>query len=228
VNVTSDKCYENREWEWGYREDEPMGGRDPYSSSKGAAEILTAAYRRSFFSDPAGTRVASARAGNVIGGGDWGEARLVPDVMRAALAGEPVRVRNPNSIRPWQHVLNPLSGYLLLAQTLWDQPEHAAGWNFGPPEQDARSVGWLVERLSELWPGELAWTLDEGPHPHEARYLKLDSSRARARLGWRPLLDLETALQATADWYRALRDGAAMRGVTAGQIEAFQFAATST
>ena len=153
VNVTSDKCYENREWEWGYREDEPMGGHDPYSSSKGCAELVTAAFRRSFFSDRTAPRLASARAGNVIGGGDWGEDRLVPDIMRAALAGEQVRVRNPNSIRPWQHVLNPLSGYLVLAQALWDSPEHAAGWNFGPADEDARSVGWIVERMARAVAG---------------------------------------------------------------------------
>jgi CDP-glucose 4,6-dehydratase len=239
VNVTSDKCYENREWEWGYREHEPMGGHDPYSSSKGCAELVTDAFRRSFFSGAAGApgasapgatppaagghgaRLASARAGNVIGGGDWGEDRLLPDIMRAALAGEQVRVRNPNSIRPWQHVLNPLSGYLVLAQALWDSPEHACGWNFGPPEQDARAVGWIVERVGELWPAELSWTLDDGPHPHEARYLKLDSSRARARLGWHPLLGLDAALEATVAWYRALGDGADMRASTLAQIETF-------
>jgi CDP-glucose 4,6-dehydratase len=229
VNVTSDKCYENREWEWGYREDEPMGGHDPYSSSKGCAELVTAAFRRSFFSSPDGTRLASARAGNVIGGGDWGADRLVPDVMRAALAGEEVRVRNPNSIRPWQHVLNPLSGYLVLAQALWDSPEHACGWNFGPPEEDARPVGWIVERARELWPAEVRSVLDDGPHPHEARYLKLDSSRARARLGWRPSLDLDAALEATVDWYRELSVGADMHAVTVGQIETFlQYAGDST
>jgi CDP-glucose 4,6-dehydratase len=227
VNVTSDKCYENREQEWGYREEEPMGGHDPYSSSKGCAELVTAAYRRSFFADPDGPRLASARAGNVIGGGDWGENRLVPDIMRAALAGEQVRVRNPNSIRPWQHVLNPLSGYLVLAQALWDFPEHAEGWNFGPPEEDARSVGWIVERMGELWPQELRWALDEGPHPHEARYLKLDSSHARARLGWRPYVGLDAALESIVDWYWQMRDRADMRTVTLGQIETFQYAAAS-
>ncbi len=219
VNVTSDKCYENREWEWGYREEEPMGGHDPYSSSKGCAELVSDAFRRSFFSDPDGTRLTSVRAGNVIGGGDWAEDRLLPDIMRAVLAGEQVSIRNPNSIRPWQHVLNPLSGYLVLAQALWDSPEHAQGWNFGPPEGDARPVGWLVERVAELWPGELRWSVDDGPHPHEARYLKLDSSRAHTRLGWRPPLTLEQALESTVAWYRELADGADMRGVTLAQIE---------
>ncbi len=219
VNVTSDKCYENREWDWGYREDEPMGGHDPYSSSKGVAELVTSAYRRSFFSDPDGPRLASARAGNVIGGGDWGKDRLVPDLMQAALAGEAARVRNPNSIRPWQHVLNPLSGYLVLAQAIWDSPERAEGWNFGPADEEARPVGWLIERLAELWPERVRWTLDEGPHPHEASYLKLDSSRARSRLGWRPPVPLETALAETAAWYRELEAGGDMRQVTLDQLE---------
>jgi CDP-glucose 4,6-dehydratase len=219
VNVTSDKCYENREWEWGYREDEHMGGHDPYSSSKGCAELVTAAFRRSFFSDADGPRLGSGRAGNVIGGGDWAQDRLLPDVMRAALSGEQVSVRNPNSIRPWQHVLNPLAGYLVLARALWESPEHAHGWNFGPPEQDARSVGWLVRRCCELWPSELRWTVDDGSHPHEARYLKLDSSLARARLGWRPLVDLDRALESTVQWYRQLADGADMRLLTLAQID---------
>jgi CDP-glucose 4,6-dehydratase len=228
VNVTSDKCYENREWEWGYREEEAMGGHDPYSSSKGCAELITAAFRRSFFSDPDGVRLASARAGNVIGGGDWGEDRLVPDIMRAALAGEEVRVRNPNSLRPWQHVLNPLSGYLVLAQALWGGPENAGGWNFGPSDEDAMPVGAIVERLAELWPSELRWTLDEGPHPHEARYLKLDSSRARGQLGWQPLVSLEDALRSIVEWYGALAGGEDMGAVTRGQIESFQYAAPSS
>jgi CDP-glucose 4,6-dehydratase len=217
VIVTSDKCYENREWEWGYREDEAMGGDDPYSSSKGCAELATRAFRRSFFSGPDDTRVATARAGNVIGGGDWGEDRLVPDIMRAALAAEEVRVRSPNAIRPWQHVLNPLSGYLVLAQALWDHPEHACAWNFGPGEEDARTVGWIVERLGELWPGGLRWSVDDGPHPREARYLKLDSSLARGRLGWRPLVGLDAALESIVEWYSRWREQADMRAVTLAQ-----------
>jgi CDP-glucose 4,6-dehydratase len=226
VTVTSDKCYENSGAEHTFTESDPMGGADPYSSSKGCAELVTDAYRLSFFSDPEGARLASVRAGNVIGGGDWGEDRLVPDLMRAALAGEEVLVRNPNSIRPWQHVLNPLSGYLILAQALWDSPEYASSWNFGPPEEDARPVGWIVDRLDELWPAGIRRRLDGGPHPHEARYLKLDSSRARTRLGWHPPVDLDAALIGIADWYSALARGADMRAVTVGQIEAFQGAAS--
>jgi CDP-glucose 4,6-dehydratase len=162
----------------------------------------------------------------VIGGGDWGVDRLVPDVMRAALAGEAVRLRNPNSIRPWQHVLNPLSGYLLLAQSLFDSPEHACGWNFGPAEQDARTVGWIVERLAEQWPGGLHTSIDDGPHPHEARYLKLDSSVARTRLGWRPPVALDDALESIVEWYAAMRDGADMRELTLAQIEALHVGAS--
>jgi CDP-glucose 4,6-dehydratase len=222
VNVTSDKCYENREWEWAYREDEAMGGADPYSSSKGCSELVTAAYRRSFFRDPAGPRIASARAGNVIGGGDWGEDRLVPDMVRAALDGHVVQVRNPASVRPWQHVLNPLSGYLALAEALWDAPELAGGWNFGPAEDEARSVRWIVERLAERWPGGLEWTQDGGAHPHEAHHLKIDSSRARGRLGWRPGWGLDDALDRIVDWYAALRAGDDMRAATLAQIAAFQ------
>jgi CDP-glucose 4,6-dehydratase len=221
VNVTSDKCYENREWEWAYREDEPMGGKDPYSASKGAAELVTAAYRRSYFTDPDGTRLASARAGNVIGGGDWGSDRLLPDVVRATLAGAPVAIRNPRAIRPWQHVLNPLSGYLVLAQALWETPEHAGGWNFGPVEDDARPVRWILERLAARWPGPLDWVEDPGPHPPEAHHLKIDSSRARTRLGWRPGWGLDEGLDRLVDWYAALREGEAPREVTLAQIDAF-------
>jgi CDP-glucose 4,6-dehydratase len=228
VNVTSDKCYENRESPRGLREDDAMGGHDPYSSSKASAELVTAAFRRSFFTEPDGTRVASARAGNVIGGGDWGQDRLVPDIMRAALAGEEVRIRNPNSIRPWQHVLNPLSGYLVLAQALWEDAAYATAWNFGPHEEDdTQPVGWIVQRISELWTDELRWQLDEAPHPHEAGYLKIDSSRARERLGWRPPLRLDRALEATVAWYWALRSAGEMRSVTISQIEALTRADTA-
>jgi CDP-glucose 4,6-dehydratase len=225
VNVTSDKCYKNREWEWPYREHEPMGGHDPYSSSKGCAELVTDAFRRSFFHDGESTRVASARAGNVIGGGDWAEDRLLPDLMRAAFAGRPLCVRNPGSVRPWQHVLNPLSGYLVLAQALWSSAEHADAWNFGPADEDARSVRWIVERMHELWPQQLSWHEGEEPRRarlHEARYLKLDSSRARSHLGWRPSWDLRDGLQATVEWYRALHAGEDMAAVTAAQIETYE------
>jgi CDP-glucose 4,6-dehydratase len=222
VNVTSDKCYENREWEWAYREDEPMGGHDPYSSSKGASELVTSAYRRSFFSDPDGPRLASARAGNVIGGGDWGEDRLIPDLMRAALAGERVEIRNPAATRPWQHVLNPLSGYLALAERLCEDGTAATAWNFGPAEADARAVGWIVERIAALWPGGLHWEHDAAEHPHEAHYLKVDSSRARSRLGWSPRWGLERTLESIVDWYAALRSGADMHAVSLAQLDAFR------
>jgi CDP-glucose 4,6-dehydratase len=227
--VTSDKCYDNREWEWGYREDEPMGGHDPYSNSKGCAELVTDAFRRSFFSAPdSATAVASARAGNVIGGGDWALDRLVPDIMRGALAGEPIRIRNPNALRPWQHVLNPLSGYLVLAQALHTTPtEHATGFNFGPADEDTRPVSWLADRITEKWPDSLEWRHDPGPHPHEATYLKLDSSRARARLNWRPAWDLADGLDSTVEWYQALKREEDMRAVTGRQIQAFQYAAAS-
>ncbi len=226
VNVTSDKCYENHEWEWAYREHEPMGGHDPYSSSKGCAELVTNAFRRSFFSGRGDLRVASARSGNVIGGGDWGQDRLIPDIMSAALDGRPIAVRNPTSVRPWQHVLNPLSGYLMLARALWSSEALAEGWNFGPGEEDARTVGSIVAHIAELWPGDLRWVEDPGPHLHEASQLKLDSSRARSQLGWRPRWGLQRGLEAVVDWYRALSAGEDMRAVTLGQIEAFQHAGT--
>jgi CDP-glucose 4,6-dehydratase len=228
VNVTSDKCYENREWEWGYREDEPMGGRDPYSSSKGCAELVTAAFRSSFFAAHNTPAVASVRAGNVIGGGDWGADRLVPDLMGAALSGVPVRVRSPQAVRPWQHVLNPLSGYLLLAQHLWDAREFADGWNFGPPDTEVRTVGWIVNRITALWGPSLQWESDPDEQPHEAHVLRLDSSRARARLGWSPGWDLERGLRATVDWYRAHRDGEDMRAFSLAQIRAYQSASSAS
>ncbi|MFO1433592.1 MAG: CDP-glucose 4,6-dehydratase [Candidatus Competibacteraceae bacterium] len=226
VNVTSDKCYENREWVWGYRETEPMGGYDPYSNSKGCAELVTAAYRNSFF-NPAefqrhGVALASVRAGNVIGGGDWARDRLIPDIMRAFLAGQPVIIRNPQAIRPWQHVLDPLCGYLELAETLWRQgPDYAEGWNFGPRDDDARPVSWLMARLAALWGKDARWELDGSRHPHEAHYLKLDCSKAMIRLDWRPRWNLEQALTATVDWYSAYAAHQDMRAVTLRQINAY-------
>jgi CDP-glucose 4,6-dehydratase len=216
VNVTSDKCYENRNWEWGYREDEPKGGHDPYSNSKGCSELVTSAYRASFFAD--GPAVGSGRAGNVIGGGDWAADRLVPDAMRAAIDGRPLIIRNPEATRPWQHVLEPLSGYLILAQRLWESRAFADGWNFGPEDRDARPVRWVVERLAEGWGDGLEWKADEGTHPHEARYLKLDSSRARTRLGWEPRWGLDEALSAVVDWYRAYASGDDVRELTLAQL----------
>jgi CDP-glucose 4,6-dehydratase len=219
VIVTSDKCYENREWDWGYREDEAMGGHDPYSSSKGAAELITAAYRRSFFEPEGRVAVASARAGNVIGGGDWAHERLIPDIVHAAVEGDTLRIRNPGSVRPWQHVINPLSGYLRLAERLWSSPELAGGWNFGPLDGDAEPVAWIVERMAERWAGRLVWEAAPGPHPHEAGLLKLDSSRARRLLAWRPPVPLSDALDSIVDWHEAHAAGANMRTETLGQLD---------
>ncbi len=237
VVVTSDKCYENREWVWGYRESDPMGGHDPYSNSKGCAELVTAAYRKSFFEtgdERQSARIASARAGNVIGGGDWAEDRLLPDVFRALLEERAVAVRNPAATRPWQHVLEPLGGYLLLAERLYgdDGARYADGWNFGPREEDARPVAWVVGRVGELWKTDGAgsgradddlWTRDErGGHPHEARYLKLDCSKAHQELGWRPRWGLDEGLRATVEWYRAYGRGADVRSVVLNQISSYQ------
>jgi CDP-glucose 4,6-dehydratase len=228
VNITTDKCYENREWHWGYREDEPMGGHDPYSNSKGCAELVTAAYRSSYFtpstlnSQPS-TALATVRAGNVIGGGDWAQDRLIPDLLAAFERGEPARIRNPHAIRPWQHVLEPLRGYLLLAERLYEHgPTYAEGWNFGPNDEDARPVSWIVEKTAELWGQQARWVTDTGEHPHEAHYLKLDISKARARLGWHPALRLHDALRLIVDWTQQRRAGADMREVTLRQIGEYQ------
>lgn len=224
VNVTSDKCYENREWTWGYREIEPLGGADPYSSSKACAELVTAAYRQSFFGDAASSpALATARAGNVIGGGDWAEDRLVPDVLSAFLAGRPATLRRPQAVRPWQHVLEPLGGYLLLAQRLLARDAGAAGaWNFGPDGGDAQPVQVVVERLARLWGEGAGWQPQPGDHPHEASLLMLDISKARHQLGWRPRLPLDAALSWVVDWARAHRDGADARALTLQQIQAYQ------
>ena len=230
VNVTSDKCYENREWIWGYREEEPMGGFDPYSNSKGCAELISAAYRNSFFPAASytkhGVALATGRAGNVIGGGDWAEDRLIPDVMRAIAQGQPVNIRNPDSIRPWQHVLEPLSGYLLLAQGLYEQgPALAEGWNFGPSDDDAKPVSWILEQLIESWGDGASWSLDGGEHPHEAHYLKLDCSKAKSRLGWQPRWHLNDALDKIVDWQKHYLQGADMKAVTLSQIDVYTLTA---
>lgn len=229
IIVTSDKCYENREWFWGYRENEPMGGYDPYSSSKGCAELVTAAMRNSYFNAESFERhrvaVASVRAGNVIGGGDWAADRLIPDIMRAIMQKKSVVIRNPRAIRPWQHVLEPLCGYLVLAQRLWvDGPGHAEGWNFGPMIEDAKPVQWIVERLAALWDDGATWALDNKPQPHEAHYLKLDISKARTKLGWSPRWRLERALELIVEWHKGHREHADMRNLTLRQIEQYEIA----
>lgn len=224
VNVTSDKCYENREWVWGYRETDRLGGRDPYSNSKACAELVAQSFRDSFFSTmERPVALASVRAGNVIGGGDWATDRLIPDFVRANLDGRTLRVRRPGAIRPWQHVLDPLNGYLMLAQRLFGgDAKWSDAWNFGPDEREARSVQWIVERMAELWTGDVRWEKDVGPHPHEAGYLRLDISKARQQLGWLPRWDTEQALRRTGEWYRAYRDGKDLDALTRSQIEEFE------
>jgi len=227
VNVTTDKCYENKEWVWGYRENEPMGGFDPYSSSKGCAELVTAAYRNSFFNSSKHSEhqvaLATARAGNVIGGGDWAEDRLIPDILRAIEASQSVNIRNPHATRPWQHVLEPLSGYLALAEKLYTQgAAFAEAFNFGPAEEDAKPVQWIVERLTQQWGDGANWKLDQAEHPHEAHYLKLDCSKAKMRLDWRPRWALGQTLENIIVWHKAHQRGDDMRELSLRQIAAFQ------
>lgn len=226
VNVTSDKCYDNKEWVWGYRENEAMGGYDPYSSSKGCAELVASAYRNSYF-NPAKynehrVALASGRAGNVIGGGDWADDRLIPDILRAISAGQPVIIRNPHAIRPWQHVLEPLAGYLQLAQKLYeDGVSYAEGWNFGPNDEDAQPVQWIVEQLTQQWGEGASWQLDQAEHPHEAHYLKLDCSKAKMRLDWQPRWSLATTLKMIVAWQHAYLAKEDMRLCTLNQISQF-------
>lgn len=227
LNITSDKCYENKEWPWGYRENEALGGYDPYSNSKACAELVTAAYRSSYF-NPAqyadhGVALASGRAGNVIGGGDWAEDRLIPDMVRAIVAGKPARIRSPRAIRPWQHVLEPLSGYLTLAEHLYQHgAEFAEGFNFGPHETDARPVEWIIRRLCDSWGEGAQWELDNAPQPHEANYLRLDCAKARTRLHWQPRWHLGHTIDQIVAWHRAHAAGADMRALTLAQIAAYQ------
>ena len=223
VVVTTDKCYENKEWPWGYRESEQLGGRDPYSSSKACSELVTAAYRDSFLSQ-AGVLVATARAGNVIGGGDWAADRLLPDFFRSSEAGVPLEVRYPGATRPWQHVLEPIGGYMRLAEQLvLVGASLAKAWNFGPADDDGRPVSWLLDRLSLRCP-DASWTRAPEGHAHEAGYLKLDSSSARNELGWRPRWNLETALDKTVEWQAAWRSGDDMREMSLRQINAHHLA----
>jgi len=218
VNVTTDKCYENKDWVWGYREDEPMGGFDPYSSSKGCAELVTSAYRRSFY-EPGKIAIASARAGNVIGGGDWAADRLVPDLLRAFQQSKSAAIRNPHAVRPWQHVLEPLSAYLILAERLWNDGQKIAGaWNFGPADDDARSVEWIADRLRALWGEGADWKRDTETHPHEANYLKLDISKAKSRLGWFPKWSLDVTLNNIVHWHKMWMNSGDMQAFCLKQI----------
>ena len=223
VNVTTDKCYENKEWLWGYRENEPLGGHDPYSSSKACSELVSSSYRNSFFPPEHyaqhGVALATARAGNVIGGGDYATDRLIPDIMAAFGTGRPVTIRFPHAIRPWQHVLEPLCGYLTLAQALFEHgAPYAEAWNFGPKDDDARSVQWVVERLAKNWGAGASWGLDGSSHVHEAHNLKLDISKANYRLSWRPRWSLEVALSKTIEWHQAFLKGSNMNAFTLQQV----------
>lgn len=222
VVITTDKCYDNREWLWGYRENEPLGGLDPYSSSKACAELVVAAYRSSFLKHE-NIAVATGRAGNVIGGGDWALDRLVPDILRALEKNENVHIRNPNAIRPWQHVLEPLSGYLTLAEQLFKNGQtDAESWNFGPWDEDAKSVEWIVKRFCELWGNKNSWIMQSGIHPHEATFLKLDISKARQRLNWSPRLSLENAIVFINEWHKAWLSDRNMRDVCFNQISRYE------
>jgi len=221
VNVTTDKCYENKEWIWGYRENEPLGGHDPYSSSKACSELVTASYRNSFYDqENSGMQIASARAGNVIGGGDWAEDRLIPDCVRSLLNNEKIKIRNPHAIRPWQHVLEPLSGYMVLAERLYVEGKpYAQAWNFGPDDADAKPVKWIVEHLTERWPNNQGYELDHADHPHEAHYLKLDCSKAKYLLNWKPRWSLGEAIDKIIEWTLAYKDKQNVQNICTQQIE---------
>ena len=224
VCITTDKCYENKEWLWSYRESDPLGGYDPYSSSKACAEIVSAAFRQSYFPPGSGVAIATARAGNVIGGGDWSLDRLIPDLVHGFISGTPVPVRRPHAIRPWQHVLEPLHGYITLAEKLLsaDATSFATAYNFGPADDDAREVAWIADRMAHTWGNGASWFLDEDPSVHEAGYLKLDASRARAHLNWTPRLHLADALDWLVEWYKAHHSGQDMQAFTLAQILSYE------
>ncbi len=222
VSVTTDKCYENQEWVWPYRENDRLGGHDPYSSSKACAEIVTAAYRNSFLSE-AGVHLASVRAGNVIGGGDWAPNRLIPDFFRASEKGETLRIRSPNAVRSWQHVLEPLSGYLALAERMvLGGAEYAQPWNFGSEEADAKSVSWILDQLCQKVPNA-SWKLDKEIQSHEAQVLKLDSAKAKEKLGWSSRWSLKTALNKTVEWHLAWKDSQSMVDFSIQQIQDYEY-----
>ena len=227
IMITTDKCYENKEWVWAYRENEPMGGFDPYSSSKGCAELLIASYRNSFFSESEypshRTAIASVRAGNVIGGGDWASDRLIPDLLNAFMAKTKPLIRSPNAIRPWQHVLEPLSGYMCLAESLYnDGMDYAEAWNFGPDQNDAKPVEWIANEIATLWGDGAEWVNDmDVNHPHEANYLKLDSTKANTKLRWHPRWGIKDAIKSIVDWHKNMLAEKPMREITLKQIEAF-------
>jgi CDP-glucose 4,6-dehydratase len=226
VNVTTDKCYENHEWHWGYRENEPMGGYDPYSNSKGCSELVTSSYRSSYFNpkeyEKHGVALASARAGNVIGGGDWADDRLIPDFIRAISKGEKVKIRSPYAIRPWQHVLEPLTGYLTLGAKLYSEGAiYAQAWNFGPDDNDAQNVEWITKTICQLWGNGASYEVDNNPQPHEANYLKLDCSKAKAELNWMPKWNIETTLKSIVDWNKAFISNENMRKITEQQIDTY-------
>lgn len=222
VSVTTDKCYENKEWAWGYRENEPMGGHDPYSSSKGCAELVTSAYRRSFFNTNETASVASARAGNVIGGGDWAEDRLIPDILKAFENAKPVIIRNPLATRPWQHVLEPLSGYLVLAENLYLYGnDYAEAWNFGPKDESCKPVEWILDKMVANWGNDSRWELDESNNPHEAGYLKLDCSKAASELKWTPKWNLEHTLNLIVNWHQDWKSEKNMNTVCLKEIASY-------
>jgi CDP-glucose 4,6-dehydratase len=220
VNITTDKCYENDERVQGYKENDPMGGRDPYSSSKGCAELVASAYRRSFLQQQC-IGLASVRAGNVIGGGDWADDRLIPDILRSFEKSEPVVIRNPKATRPWQHVLEPLSGYLVLAQKLYDDFEkYAEGWNFGPDEKDVKPVDWILDKMISKWPNS-SWEIDQNSNPHEAGFLKLDISKSESKLGWKPVWELSYTLEKIIDWHKAWLAKKDMQAICLAEIEEY-------
>lgn len=224
LNVTSDKCYDNKEWNWGYRENEALGGYDPYSSSKACSELVTAAYRNSYFSNQDDSPViASARAGNVIGGGDWAQYRLIPDIIKSLSASKPVYIRNPSAVRPWQHVLEPLNGYLTLLERMYESGTRFEGpWNFGPDSVDSMPVSWIADVLCRQWSDDARWESDDASHPHEAGLLRLDSTRARIHLGWRPDISMTRRISQAADWYRAYQNQCDMHKYTMTELSEYE------